>query len=252
MCKPDNVIDIGIPDLGTYALGKIFVLWNTQPRLPWQSPEYYASEAVTLTPHEFARIHRNQWVTSENTFVPIEWWDACKTDELCPPEAPVVVGIDAGVTNDCFAVVGVSRVGDYVYVRFCQIWRPAHGTALDFSLPDKFLREKAAEFNIIQFAYDPYQLHDMATRMRNDGVGWWREFSQSQERLLADKALYDNIRDRRIRHNGNVDLREHIANANSKTEGDKLRIVKRAEHLKIDACVALSMAHAEARRLILT
>jgi phage terminase large subunit-like protein len=50
-------------------------------------------------------------------------------------------------------------------------------------------------------------------------------------------------------HNGDPTLREHIANANRKDDGDKLRIVKRADHLKIDAAVAAAMACSEARRL---
>lgn len=250
--KEGAQLDLGIEGLEVYANGRMLVLWNTQPRLEWQTAEYYASEAAVLLPHEYERMHRNQWVTSQEVFVPTEWWDACRSDEQCPQAASVVVGVDAAVSGDCFAVVGVSRIEDTVYVRFAHIWKPPKGGALDFAEPEGFLREMGKQYNIVQFAYDPYQLHDMATRMRKTGSGWWRPFAQGQERLVADKALYDNIRDRRIRHNGNADLREHVANANSKTEGDKLRIVKRAEHLKIDACVALSMAHAECRRLLLT
>jgi phage terminase large subunit-like protein len=245
-------LDLGIPGLEVYAndSARMLVLWNTQPRLPWQSPEYYAQEAAILLPGEFQRVHRNAWVTSENVFVPGEWWDACKGN---PPDfasaAPVVVGMDAGVSNDCFALVGVSRVGDQVYVRFVRIWKPPKGGAIDFAEPERALRKLKTQYNVVQVAYDPYQLHDLATRLRRDGVAWFREFSQGQDRLIADKNLYDAIRDRRITHDGNTDLAAHIRNANAKTEGDKLRIVKRAEHLKVDCAVALSMAHAEARRL---
>ena len=50
------------------------------------------------------------------------------------------------------------------------------------------------------------------------------------------------IRDGQVLHLGDVDLREHIQNADRKPEDDKLRIVKRTANQKIDACVALSMA----------
>jgi phage terminase large subunit-like protein len=69
-----------------------------------------------------------------------------------------------------------------------------------------------------------------------------------------DKTLYDLIRDRRVSHDGNADLRQHIANANAKLEKDqdsKLRIVKKTQSRKIDLAVALSMACWECLRLLL-
>lgn len=255
LVKPENQLDLGIPGLEVYANGKQLSLWNTQPRLSWQTPDYYASESATILPNEFLRVHRNQWTTSVNVFVPPEWWDGCKqTLPEFDAKDPVIVGVDAAVSGDCFAIVAVTRKADTVYVRSCRIWTPPKGGALDYGAengPDQYLRELARTFNVIQFAYDPYQLHDLATRGRKDGVGWFREFPQGQDRLIADKQLYDTIRDRRLVHDGNVNLTEHVKNANAKLEGDnKLRIVKRAEHLKIDACVALSMASSEARRLL--
>lgn len=241
----DDTIEMYVNDAAS-----MFTYWNTTYRLSWQTDEYYREQAAILTPSEFERVHRNSWVTSENVFVPIEWWDSCQGERpAITPTTPVVIGMDAGVTNDCFAIVGVSRVGDQVYVRFVRIWKPPKGGAIDFAEPERALRELKTQYNIVQVAYDPYQLHDLATRLRREGIAWFREFAQGQDRLIADKNLYDAIRDRRITHDGNPDLRDHIRNANSKTEGDKLRIIKRAEHLKVDCAVALSMAHAEARRL---
>jgi len=255
--KAGRQLDVGIPGLELYAndTARMLCLWNTQPRLPWQTEEYYAQESAILTPSEFGRVHRNQWATSENTFVPAEWWAACAGDIPAFDErVPVVVGMDAGVSSDTFALVGVSRIGDITYVRFCRIWKPPKQGKIDFDEIDSFIRnELVKQYNVVQIAYDPHQLHDMATRLRKDSVTWMYEFKQANPRLEADKALYDVIRDRRIVHSGDPQLTEHVKNANSKSEGDidKLRIVKRAEHLKIDACVALSMANSEARRLAL-
>jgi phage terminase large subunit-like protein len=240
-------------DLELYARGAMLVLWNTRPHLAWQTPEYYASESAVLTPNEFQRMHRNQWVTSADVFVPAEWWSACQGDYPAFDERiPVVIGMDAGVSSDCFALVGVSRIGDTTYTRFCRIWKPPKGGKIDFGEVERCIRDELVkQYNVIQIAYDPYQTHDLATRLRNDGVTWMYEFTQGAPRLEADKQLYDCIRDKRIVHDGDATLREHVTNANSKSEGDvdKLRIVKRAEHLKIDACVALSMANSEIRRL---
>lgn len=222
---------------------RMFCLWNTTPRLSWQTSEYYTQQATELLDNEFRRIHRNEWVTSAQTFVPREWWEACRADvSPLSKNEPIVIGMDAGVSNDCFGIVAVSRETDSVSVRYSQKWSPPKGGTLDFASPEAEIRRLCAEHNVIEIAYDPYQLHDMATRLRNDGLTYFHAVGQTQDRLIADKQLYDVIRDRRIRHGGEPDLTEHIQNANARTEGDKLRLIKRAEHMKIDLAVALSMA----------
>lgn len=229
---------------------RLFALWNTKPNLPWQTAAYYAQEAASLTPTEFARVHRNEWGTSTAPFVPIEWWDACKGDvPALDRYENMVVAIDAAVTSDCFALVGVSRREDVCYVRYVRVWYPPKGGRIDFAEPEAELRRLAQQYNVVEFTYDPMQMEDMAMRLRREGVGHFRAFSQAGDRLIADKALFDRIRDRRIVHSGEPDLREHIMNANQKAENEKLRIVKRAEQMKIDAAVCCSMSVAEAMRL---
>lgn len=235
----------------------LFATWVTQWHLPWQLGEsgraYYAEEAAMLTPNDFNRLHHNQWVTSADVFVPGEWWDACQGEiPTFDTDTPVVVGMDAAVSGDCFALVGVSRREETVYVRFVQAWTPPKDGKIDFSDVETFIREQVVtRYNVVQICYDPYMLHDMATRLKRDGVAWMYEFSQLQPRLIADKELYDIIRDRRLVHDGYPTLTEHVKNANAATDPKEhtLRIVKRADHLKIDCCVALSMAAHEARRL---
>jgi phage terminase large subunit-like protein len=250
-----RVVDIGIDGLELYTndAARMLCLWNTQPRCHWQTPEYYAQEAATLTESEFARVHGNAWQTGSEAFVPPEWWDACQGD--IPPIGqyqPVVVGIDAGTTNDCFGIVAVSRIGETVHVRHVRKWVPPKGGKLDFAGPEEFIRWLAANYNVVAFVYDPWQLHDLATRLRRDGVGHFKEFPQNGPRAIADKQLYDLIRDKSIVHDGNADLAEHIKNANRKDEAaDKLRIVKRAEKAKVDLAVALSMCAYEAKRLLI-
>jgi hypothetical protein len=231
-------------DLEVYEneAARVLAVWVTRPLFEWQTDDYYQEQANTLTPNEFERMHRNQWVSSVDAFVPIEWWDACKGElPLLDDYQRVVGGIDAGVSSDCFGIVTVSRHEDRFAVRHVRKWTPPQGGKLDFAAPEAEIRRLAADGTVIAFVYDPYQLHDMAKRLRNESVAYFKEFSQGQDRLIADKKLYDMIRDRRIIHSGEPDLREHIANANAKTENEKLRLVKRAEHLKIDLAVCLSM-----------
>lgn len=245
-------------DLEVYANGRSLALWNTMPRLSWQTPAYYESEAKALLPNEFLRMHRNQWVSSGQSFIPIEWWDACGMGHL--PELDsyreIVVALDAAVDNDCFGIVGLSRTEDKTILRLARKWTPPPNGKLVFTdfadprnpeYPEGAIRQLADQYNVIAFVYDPYQLESFCSNLRFQGIGMFEPFSQGAARLTSDKMLYDCIRDRRIIHDGNPDMREHLLNANSTAEDkDTLRIVKRAQHLKIDLAVALSMANAAA------
>lgn len=259
--------DDPIPCYVNEAAG-IFCLWDDGPagaRMPWQQGErgeaYYANERATQTPNEFRRIHEDEWVSAESSFVPMPLWDACYNPLALQPgdRTPLVVGIDAATTKDCFGIVIVSRDPDNpvkgVAVRGVRKWTPQPGRPIDFYAPGgpkEALLAIWKEYNVVQFAYDPAQLEQFGIQMMKNGIGWWRIFPQTSERLRADSGLYDLIVHRLIRHDGDSDLRDHISNANAKTppqEDNKLRIVKKAESRKIDLAVALSMAAHECLRL---
>lgn len=261
------------PDVEMFAndSARLFCLWNTQPRLPWQTPEYYAQESATLLPNEYDRVHRNRWVTSEQQAIPPEWWEACRdplplridTRTGKGESTPLVVAVDASVSGDCTAVTVVSRHPehkDHVVERLTRVWVPADmpGGKMDYHATVSPLLDKlvADGFNIVEVPYDPYQLHQWAQdRRKKEKPLWYREFNQGADRLLADKGLYDLIRDRRLHHSGNPTLTEHVAHCNAKAGSDedsKMRLVKRSTESKIDGAVALSMAAAECLRLNLT
>ena len=108
-----------------------------------------------------------------------------------------------------------------------------------------------ASHNIVNLVYDPYQMHDMATRLAREGVVWTRPFTQGADRLESDKQLRDAIVSRRVLHHGQPALWRHIDNADIKPDPEtrKLRIVKRAQSLKVDLAVCLSMGNYECLRL---
>jgi phage terminase large subunit-like protein len=241
----------------THPAAKMLATWVTQHHLSWQVGEsghaYYAEEEATLTPNENRRMHHNEWVSSVDAFVQPEQWDACKgAIPAFDDKMQVVIGMDAGISSDCFALVGVSRVKDVVYVRFARVWKPPKGGTIDFSEVERAIRDELVKrYNVVQIAYDAHELHDMSTRLTRDGVVWMYRFEQGKSRLIADKLLYDTILGRRIVHSDIPALTEHIKNANAliDKQDHSLRIVKRSDSLKIDAAVALSMAVEELMRL---
>lgn len=240
---------------------RMFCMWNTVGRMPWHTQEYYGQEQAVLLPGEFARLHRNQWATSQDNFIPIESWDACKVEPVQFDKTwPTIIALDAAVSNDTFGIIAISRLPTdetHSVVRYSRRWLPPKGGKIDFQGtpeapgPELELRRLLREYNIVEVAYDPMQLEDMAGRLKKEGLGWFRAFSQAGDRLIADSQLRQMILDRRIHHTGDPILREHMQNANAQIdpEARKIRIVKRSELLKIDLAVATSMANHETMRL---
>ncbi len=248
--------DHDLSDLEIFINGDMLTLWNTRPRLSFQTAEYYESEERQHPANEFRRIHRNEWGSAIEKFVNILWWDNCK--EQLPPLTngeQLVLGVDAAIGSssmsymaDCFAVVGVTRHPHRkqdIAIRYAGIWQAEKGQLLDFEPIENEIKRLCSEFSVFEVAYDNYQLHDMMTRLGKLLIANFKSFGQSNDRLIADKQLQAKITGKSLSHDGNPLLRQHIDNANAQTQAgnkDGIRIVKRNKDKKVDAAVALSMA----------
>src|SRR5690606_1705511 len=201
---------IGNTDM--YSNQRTFVLCNHTPKLPWQTPAYYAQQATELTESEFRRVHRNEWVSSQNKFIEdvilekiIEPLPALTPNEL------MIASADAGVSGDCFAFVGVTkhptRPGCYA-ARLCKLWKPPKDQKIIFEhpdpkengkLPDDYITNARNTYKIQWIEYAPYQLHSLATGHNlSRRSAYWEEFPHGPQRLEADvglqRAIIDNQR----------------------------------------------------------
>jgi terminase large subunit-like protein len=185
--------------------------------------------------------------TSAERFLPsILWWDACQ--EQLPPLGeyePLILAADAGVSNDHFSLVGTTRHPARhtdVAVRLVRVWIPPKDGKLDFDVIEQEIDAIIDQYHVVQLTFDAYQLHQMMTRLGRRV--WTDEFSQQSERLIADKQTLDLVQQRRLAHDGNMELRQAADNADRQVdkESHKLRIVKRKDDLKIDPLVACSMS----------
>ncbi len=282
--EPDDLVPIYVDERAG-----IVALWDhgeVAHRQPWQQGKhgeaYYANERASQTPSQYIRLHHNEWVSAESAFIAIEWWDALVRPLPLPPNTrqPLVIALDAAVTGDCFGFVVVSRdpdqhtsicsnpvtcfgCGPYVQVRASHIWTPPPGGPIIYrpdpdpakhkgDTPWEMLEWYRENFNIAEVAYDPYQLHDFCTDAQRRMRIWFRPFAQMGERLIADSDFYRLIVEQRIHHDGNLEVREHMTNANAKlqpNEDSKMRIVKKSEKRRIDLAVSISMASRECLRL---
>lgn len=232
-------------------------------RMPWQTPDYYRKAEREELPHEFKRIHLNEWVTSRAALINVALWDRLEgtivLDE--PARTDVVLAADASVSGDCTALAVVAYVPaggedeqDQVRVIKTFIWEP-DGEKLDYHETLKpAIEECFATYRVIGVAYDEYQLHDFMTQMskspdyaqyargEDERKAFWYAFPQGSERLKSDTALLKRIQSERLVHDGDPRVRQHVQNADAKASGTKaIRIVKRGTTTPVDAIVAISM-----------
>jgi len=235
----------------------------------WQSWQCKSEENPFIHPDEFREMRSDLGprlaeqemdalfvdAADVDRFLPsMTLWDACQ--EPLPPltiRQPMVLALDAGDTDDTFSVVGMTRHPDdrsRLAVRHCQVYEPQDGKPLDQAAIEGDIVKLCEDFNVVNVAFDRYQLRYMTQRLEQRGIPV-EEFSQAGPRLEADKQWRDTIASRGMAHDGDAVLRAHVANADKKTDPKTghMRIVKRRQDLKIDACVAASMASARALSL---
>lgn len=260
-----DLVGVDGPVVRINPAARMFVYWDTEPRMVWQQEEgYYQHQATRLHPSEFQRLHRNQWATSLDAFIQEEWWQACENEGLPLLEnssVPVVVGIDMAETRDCAALVAVSRdpfnpeIG--VAVRGVKIFNPKHlGGIIDQEeVVRPIIEQWAKQWNVVCWVYDPREMSKLAQDLNRDGIGWFRKFGQTNPRAVADKALHDMVVAKQLcwNHNTTVGdigypggpddtLYKHITLAGASIKAGGFRIEKLTNNTKIDAAVALSMA----------
>lgn len=239
-----------------FRKGRMFAYWDTEPRMPWQTPEYYEEQMATLRPHEYLRLHENRWVSSDEQYIPIEWWDeATKRFETSLEldfknkrrSIPVVIGVDGGVKRDSTAIVACQY--DYatgmVDVAFHRIRTPTPDERVDLEQAvELYILKMNEEFRIVKVLYDPRELMRSMQTLSAHGIPCEEYVQTVNNMVAASGTLYELLRTQRLRAYPADDLREHMRFAVAEEKGQGFRIVKpdkRSPH-HIDGAIALAMA----------
>jgi phage terminase large subunit-like protein len=237
------------PELPLYANreARLCVYWDHAPRMPWQTPEYYASQRRTLRPGTYLRLHENRWATSEEAFITPALWDPCVDRGLSPAlrarDRRLFVGVDAATKHDTAAVVAVCWDGDRLALAAHRIWQPTPADPLDLEATvEAYLRTLHAHFHVAQVFCDPYQLHRTIMTLKGAGVSI-EEFPQTSANCTRmGQALFDLLNGRKLRLYPAADLRQQALQTVSLETPRGWRIAKEKAGHKIDAIVALAMA----------
>jgi len=246
--------------LPCYENRRLFTYWDHDPRLPWQTTEYYDEQMTSLRPAAFLRLHMNQWVTSHEQFIPVEWYDESAKMYTGPITLwsehpfryfPIYVAVDAGLKRDSTALVGVgydSKRGK-IGLAFHYIWTPSKGDQVDLDATvESKLLELYNKYNIVSVVYDPTHLLQTMLRLKQKGIPT-REFPQTVPLMTAaSQLLYDLFKNKNFEAYPDDELRRHVQMAVAETNSRGFRIVKTkvSKRHYIDGAIALAMASYEA------
>ncbi len=202
-----------------------------------------------LRTNAYLRLIENRFVTSESTFVDMEWWDACVDPAAGPLLAdrtvPVWVGVDASVKRDSTAIVACTFEQDAGKVRLVwhRVFQPSPEDPLDFEATvEETLTALHSRFDLRKVLYDPYQMQAVAQRLTHSGVRM-EEFPQSVPRLTeASTNLYEVIKGGNLIAYQDDGIRLAISRAVALETPRGWRIAKEKASHKIDVVVALAMA----------
>ena len=225
---------------------------------------YLEDQLTKKSESTFRRYFLNQWVLSEDIWIPHGAWKNCDDRSFFfDPDLPLYVGVDGALKRDTFAIVGGQRQDD-LFVTKARIWEnpfpPGHRNRTKWKLnledPLGFLRDLAHDFPVSAvteedgtvlpgpaFGYDPRYLEYAAQRLEGDGLTMI-EFPQTDARMCpASELTYELIMTKKFRHDGNTDYRRQVHAAVPKNKDRGWRITRPAgTHKPIDAATAAVMA----------
>ncbi len=233
--------------------GDTVAWWSHEPRMPWQTKEYYEREKAQLRPAAYKRLHRNEWTRSESAFIDPALWESLPRTAAPPPASkdfPVYLGEDASHKRDSTAGVGVGwHPLGYPFLVRHKIWTPTHDEPV---IPEDTLgpwtEDMVRDFDVRRIGCDPNHMETLIYRMQRDGLPV-EEYLQNLDNLTrAGDALYTFIIQQRLLLYPAADLDDHVMAATAKETPRGWKLSKELAHRHIDAAVALSIALALARQ----
>lgn len=190
----------------------------------------------------FRRYRLNQWVRSQESWLPVGSWERCisQTEILLDPELPCFVGIDMALKHDSIGVV-VAQEQDGKFVLVPKIWQP-DDYGIDVASIEAYLRDLHLNYNVLEFAYDPAFFQRSAEALADDGLPMV-EYPQSAQRMVpACGHTYELIVSGRVLHDGSPTFTDQVLSAAQRMTENGWRLSKGKSRRKIDACIAMVMA----------
>lgn len=235
------------------------------------------AKEIPAQENTFRRLYLNQWTEQAARWLSMPAWDACSVLEAQSAEAfrqslkgrRCYVGMDLSSTTDLTALVAVFPDEDAFDV-LCAFFAPLErmlersrkdrvpypqwkadgyldgtlGATVDYEAVRHRLQDWAAEFEVRQIAYDPWNATDLVTRLtEQDGFDCVPMRQGFSALTSPTKALEVAVMAKTIRHDGHPVLRWNVSNVATESDAaGNLKISKKVSTERIDGVAALVMA----------
>lgn len=227
----------------------------------------FADRLGTAQESQFRRYRLNQWVASEEYWLPYGAWESLSGDVELDPDLPVAVAIDIGIVHDATAVVIAQVQGDTVAVsgRYWMNPYPEDTSQHDeWRMPldevVQYLRDLRVRFprSAVKidnrpvpgpaYVYDRYGLASTELALEAErGFALIPVPQQGGWMIEASRRFYEAVRAGKIVHDGDPVMAAHLRNVVPRQVGESgWRLEKATKRKKIDAAVAVVMAVSQA------
>lgn len=201
------------------------------------------------------RYYWNQWVPSDESWLPAGAWDANAAQRRglkieFEPSWPTWLGADMALKRDSAAVVVVQRRSDGLYQAQSKIWLP-HGGIIDQAGPDgpdAYIRLISSTHNLIWGAADEAwwpTLPQLEQGDEDEGIApvpMFRMPQQGRNMVIAYARLYKMIVQGELIHDGAPDFADQIASAVTQSTDRGWTLRKGKNRRRIDSAPALAAA----------
>lgn len=209
-------------------------------------PDDMDTATKQTTESAFRRWRLNQWVRTQESWLPAGAWERSLSDLELDPLLPIWVGIDMALKHDSIAVVIAQPQSERVVVR-AKIWQPKE-EGVDVAEIEIYLRGIHQAYQVNEFAFDPAYFQRSAEALADDGLPMV-EFPQTGSRMIpACGQTYEQIVQGKIAHDGSPTFTDQVLSAAQRMTDAGWRLSKNKSKRKIDACIAMVMAVDRATR----
>ncbi|MBA7560778.1 hypothetical protein ES695_02885 [Candidatus Atribacteria bacterium 1244-E10-H5-B2] len=198
-----------------------------------------------MRPNLFKRLHKNLWVSEEESFMSDEDFRSCidyKLKRRPEGKIPVWLGLDVGYRNDYTAICGVGKIDNKIFSVDHKIYIPLKTEELQFDDVKRYLIELSKLYDIQGVYFDPYQAISLAQDLRKENINMVELPQTSGNCVAFSQCLFNLIKSQGINFYESEEIRISLINCKVVYSGRGWRIVKKSGTKKIDLAIALAMA----------
>jgi phage terminase large subunit-like protein len=235
------------------------------------------AQATPAWLNSFLRLHLGIRTKQVSKWVPLLAWDrsAGMVDEAELRGRACYGGLDLASTTDVAALCWAFPFDDGLYRAIWRMWIPSEriadldqrtagqasvwvregwlrttpGSVIDYSAIRAQIEEDASSFEVREISFDPWQAHQIAQELADDGLEMVEHRQSMQHMSAPTKELERLVLAHKLAHGGNPVARWMFDNVAVKVdENGNVKPDRRHSGDKIDGIVALVMAIGAATR----